>query len=201
VVPTATPAEESEPPMLSVSAATNCYIGPNTNYGFVITIYPGETVTVVGRDAGDTFWIIDVPGYPGSICWLSGQYASVTGDIADLPAPVTPLASNYTLSEPRNLRISCSSETNSSNPHQSPGDEEDDLTVYLHWTNTEPDQTGVRIYRDGWLIDTLRAGATSYTDSFTRRHRHYRDDLTYGVQAFNYNAVSSIVTIEVRGCD
>ena len=87
---TATATGTPMPSTLSVSVATNCYTGPNTNYGLVITIRPGTTVTVVGKDTTDNYWVIDVPGYPGTTCWLSGQYASVSGDISDLPAPAAP---------------------------------------------------------------------------------------------------------------
>jgi hypothetical protein len=87
---TATASGTSMPLTLSVSVATNCYTGPNTNYGTVITIYPGTTVTVVGKDTADNYWVIDVPGYPGTTCWLSGRYASLSGDISDLPAPAAP---------------------------------------------------------------------------------------------------------------
>jgi len=107
--PTATAAASgaSMSPYLSVSAATNCYTGPNANYyGFVTTIRPGTTVTVTGRDLADNYWTIDVPGYPGSTCWLSGQYASVSGDISDLSAPATPLPS-YTLRGPNYLGVWC----------------------------------------------------------------------------------------------
>ena len=97
------------PPILSVSVATNCYAGPSTHYGFVITIYPGMTVAVIGKDMADNYWIIDVPNYPGTICWLSGQYASVDGNTNNLSAPATPAVSIYTLNEPTNLRISCTS--------------------------------------------------------------------------------------------
>src|SRR5271157_5555547 len=89
-IATATASGTPMPPTLSVSVATNCYAGPNTNYAFVITIYPGTTVTVVGKDTPDNYWVIDVPGYPGTVCWLSGRYASISGDISDLPAPAAP---------------------------------------------------------------------------------------------------------------
>ena len=87
---TATASGTPMPSTLSVSVATNCYTGPNTYYGLVTTIYPGTTVTVFGKDTADNYWIIDVPGYPGTTCWLSGRYASLSGDISDLPAPATP---------------------------------------------------------------------------------------------------------------
>ena len=103
---TATVTNMPDPPTLSVSVSTDCYAGPSTHYGFVITIYPGTTVTVTGKDPGDNYWIIDVPGYPGTLCWLSGQYASVSGDTTDLSAPATTTIL-YALSEPDHLRISC----------------------------------------------------------------------------------------------
>jgi hypothetical protein len=97
----------SQPPQLSVSVDTNCRDGPSIYYGYVITIRPGTMVTVRGQDPADNYWLIDVPGYPGSVCWLWGEYASVTGNTADLYYPATPVLVNYTLSEPRNLRASC----------------------------------------------------------------------------------------------
>jgi hypothetical protein len=193
---TATPTNTSEPPTLSVSSATNCYAGPRTNYGFVITIRPGTIVTVAGKDTADNYWIIDVPGYPGTVCWLSGQYAAVSGDTASLPAPATPLASMYTLSEPRNLRLSCWSESDSGTPEPW-WHHESETTVNFRWTNTDPDQTAVRVYRNGWRIATLGAHASSYTDTLFHDWRH---GVTYGVQAANGSQVSSIVSIDLRRC-
>ncbi len=191
---TPTPSNTPEPAALSVSTSTTCYAGPSTGFGRVITIYPGTTVSVVGKDTADNYWVIDVPGYPGTVCWLSGQYALVTGDTADLPAPATPVVPRYTFSEPRNLRISCSSES---------GDDEDEVewTVVLRWTNTEPDQTRVRIFRNGRLIDTVGAHGSTYTDTIDFFEDHHHRGITYGVQAYSNYAVSSIVTIDVRHCD
>jgi hypothetical protein len=69
--------------------------------------------------------------------------------------------------------------------------------VTFRWTNTDPDQSGVRIYRNGWQVTTLGAHASSYTETLTHSWRH---GLTYGVQAFTRTAVSSIVTIELHHC-
>lgn len=193
---TAVPTNTPVPPTLSVSVATNCYAGPNTNYGFVITIYPGKIVTVVGKDTADNYWIIDVPNYPGTVCWLSGQHASLSGDTSNVPAPATPVISIYTLSEPRRLRFSCTSKSLSGTPEPW-WYNASEWTVVLRWTNTDPDQTGLRIYRNGWHLATLGAHATSFTDSFFH-HRHL--DVTYGVQAVSGTAVSSIVTIDVDHC-
>lgn len=196
-LPTATPTPTNTPlpATLSVSAATNCYAGPRTNYGFVITIRPGTIVTVEGKDTADNYWIIDVPDYPGTVCWLSGEYASVVGDTANLSSPATPLASIYTLSEPKNLRISCDSDSSGGG---SWWDDNSDWTVVFRWTNTEPHQAGVRVYRNGWRIATLGGHASSFTDAF--RHHDRRDGVTYGVQAYSGSAVSSIVSTSIRHC-
>jgi len=204
----ATPINTPLPPTLSVSVATNCYAGPSTHYGFVITIYPGTIVTVVGKDTADNYWIIDVPGYPGTLCWLSGQYASVSGDTNYLPAPATTVIL-YSLSEPTNLRVSCSRPAPRPTPtaggtpwpwHGGDGGWGYGYggggTVVLRWRNTDPNQTQVRIYRDGYRITTLGGGATSYSDSFGEWH----GGVTYGVQAVNSYAVSSIVTVDTGNC-
>ncbi len=192
--PTATPTNIPAAAALSVSTATTCYAGPSTGFGRVITIYPGTTASVVGKDTADNYWIIDAPGYPGTICWLSGQNAQVTGDTASLPSPATPVVPRYTLSEPRNLRVSCSSSAEED-------DDEEEWTIVFRWRNTEPDQTRVRVFRNGRLIDTLGAHASSYTDSFDVDEHHHRRGITYGVQAYTNYAVSSIVTVDLHRCD
>jgi len=191
-IPTSTPV----PPTLSVSSATDCFAGPSSKYGFVITIRPGTIVTVVGKDAADNYWVINVPAYPGTVCWLSGQYAQLSGETAHLPEPATPQPSRYTLSEPRGLGASCSYEDLCDD------DDEDCYksrwTVHLSWDNSEPDQAGVRIFRNGWQIATLGGRAHAYTDSFVHHHRH--DAVTYGVQAYRGQWLSSIVSTSLRHC-
>ena len=169
--PTATITNTPLPPTLSVGVATNCYAGPSTSYGFVITIYPGTSVTVVGKDIADNYWVIDVPGYPGTVCWLSGQYASVSGDTVDLSAPATTVIL-YALSSPDDLRISCSRPASPPGfPHTWPGTpwphhsgngwqgghdwQGGGGSVVFRWRNTDPDQTGIWVYRDGYRVATL----------------------------------------------
>ena len=198
ITPTPTQTNTPVPSSLSVSVATNCYAGPSTHYGFVITIYPGVTVTVVGKDVADNYWIINVPNYPGTICWLSGQYASVTGDTDALSQPATPAISIYTLEEPSGVRVSCNktvfpTPTGTPPPWWGHGWWGGEITAIIHWRNNDPDQTGIRVYRDGYRIATLGRGATSYTDNFGG-HWEWNWNLTYGVQAFNSSEISSIVS-------
>jgi|GEM_PF-1200471 len=208
-IPTATITNTALPATLTVSVATNCYAGPSTSYGFVITIYPGTSVTVVGKDPGDNYWIIDVPGYPGTVCWLSGQNASVSGDTADLSAPAT-TAILYALSSPDDLRISCNRPAWTPFPTPGAGTpwphhwgggggggwwQIGGGSVVFRWRNTDPDQTGIWVYRDGYRVATLGGGATSYGGGWG-----WGNSVTYGVQAFNSTARSGIETISTGNC-
>lgn len=188
---TSTPA----PPTLSVSAATNCYAGPSTKYGLVYTLHPGIVALVLGMDLPDSYWIIAVPGYPATVCWLSSQFALVSGDTTGLPSPATPLPSIYTLDEPKNLSASCTAGPSAVNDDD---DGASTWTVVFRWVNTEPNATGVRVFRNSRQIARLGPRASSYTDRFT----HYDDHsgVTYRVQAFNASAVSSIVSIHMNSC-
>lgn len=179
------------PVTLTVSVATKCFAGPSSNYGLVATLDPGTMASVIGKDTADNFWIIVVPDHPDSDCWLSGQGAQLTGDTAALPEVPLPAVSKYTLDEPRNLRLSCSSKSD-------PNGHDVDWTVVFRWTNVEPNQLGVRVYKNNRQIGTAGPHGQSFVDSFVRKGH---GELTYGVQAYNAVAVSSIVTIDLRGCD
>ena len=70
-------------------------------------------------------------------------------------------------------------------------------TITLRWKNTDGDQTGVRVYKNGHRVATLGKNASSYTDTISKG---WDDDITYGVQVFNTYAVSSIVSVDVGRC-
>jgi hypothetical protein len=204
--PTITPTATPEPtatatvvfvaPVLTVSQDTHCTTGPGTSYGIVMTLHPGSLAVPVAKDSAVNYWVIEAPNYAGSSCWLSGEFATVTGDINNLPEVSAPAVSAYTLSEAKSLRVSCSSRpvSSSSDPH-----EPSIWTVVFRWKNTEPYQTGIRVFRNGRKIATLGAHASSFVDEFRLDHRH--SGVTYGVQVFNNTQVSSITTIEVRHCE
>jgi len=163
---------------------------------------PGTTTTVVGTDWARGYFLVTVPGSAGATCWLWGYYAQLAGNASMLPvaATATPSGYIYSLSEPKNLRAGCSAEL-----YQDDGDdEENDIddasawTVTFSWTNTEPNQQGVRVYRNNQRIATLSPGARSYTDYFI--HYDYYHGARYGVQAFSGNAVSAIVWTYMNSC-
>ncbi len=68
-------------PLVSVSLETNCRTGPGTAYDLVGNgLQVGQIAEVLGRDSSGQYWIIRDPDRPSVICWLWGQYATVTGD-------------------------------------------------------------------------------------------------------------------------
>jgi hypothetical protein len=80
-------------PQVSVSVATNCRTGPGKVYDRVGALLVGQVAEVVGRDTTGNYWYIRNPNQSGGFCWLWGEYATVTGNFAALPAftpPATP---------------------------------------------------------------------------------------------------------------
>jgi hypothetical protein len=65
-------------PHLTVSQLTNCRSGPGADYLFIYSLLPGQVATVLGKFPAQNYWIINTPS--GGVCWIWGQFASVTGD-------------------------------------------------------------------------------------------------------------------------
>jgi hypothetical protein len=76
-------------PMVSVSVNTNCRTGPGDPYDLVDILQVGKPAEAIGRAADGGFWIIRLPDNPNKVCWLWGQYATVSGNGQGLPV-VTP---------------------------------------------------------------------------------------------------------------
>ena len=157
---------------------------------------------MVQGDTARGYWLIEVPDRPGRVCWLWGYYAQLSGDSGSLgyaPTP-TPSVVTYSLSEPRNLTAGCRAEVYADDGDDEVNDPDDASawTVELHWTNTDPNQTNVVLYRFDQRIAILSPGARSYTDYFI----HYDDyhGAQYGVQAVGLNAVSAIVWTYMNSC-
>ena len=80
-------------PLISVSVATNCRVGPGRAYDRVGALLVNESAEVVGRDAAGTYWYIRNPDSSNGFCWLWGEYATLSGNISVLPVftpPPTP---------------------------------------------------------------------------------------------------------------
>jgi hypothetical protein len=86
--PTTTPTPE--PVYVSVSAPTNCRIGPGVRYQRTGTLLIEATAEVAAKSSTPNFWYISNPDRPGEYCWLWGEYASVMGDVEVLPVFTPP---------------------------------------------------------------------------------------------------------------
>lgn len=71
-------------PMISVSVATNCRLGPGKVYQLVGGLPAGEWVRVYARDPGEDYWYIRNPDKPSQFCWVWGEYATVIGPVGGL---------------------------------------------------------------------------------------------------------------------
>ena len=83
-------------PLISVSTATNCRSGPGKAYDYRGALLVGETVEVLGVDPSGNYWFIHNPDNDGNFCWVWGKYATISGNISNLPVytpPPTPTAS------------------------------------------------------------------------------------------------------------
>jgi len=74
---------------VKVSVETNCRQGPSVNFPSVYSMSVSDVAEVIGKNTFTNYWIIKIPG-SGSTCWLWGQYATVSGNTANLIEFATP---------------------------------------------------------------------------------------------------------------
>jgi hypothetical protein len=74
-------------PTLTVSTNTNCRTGNAKNYDYVGALVTGEQAEILARDSGN-YWYVRLPS--GTMCWLWGYYATITGDTSQLPVFTPP---------------------------------------------------------------------------------------------------------------
>lgn len=77
-------------PLISVSVSTNCRIGPGKVYDRVGALLVGQVAEVVGRDPTGGYWYIRNPDSRPEFCWLWGEYATLSGNVAALPMYTPP---------------------------------------------------------------------------------------------------------------
>jgi len=80
-------------PQISVSVDTNCRVGPSKVYDRVGYLLVGQVSEIYGRNPAGDYWIIRNLNQHTAYCWLWGEYATVSGNIAALPVftpPPTP---------------------------------------------------------------------------------------------------------------
>jgi len=80
-------------PQISVSVDTFCRVGPGKEYEKVGILLVGETTEIVGRDAFGQYWYVRNPDVGAEFCWMSGEYASISGNVFVLLVQTPPAAS------------------------------------------------------------------------------------------------------------
>ncbi len=91
----ATPIFSATPsiPLVSVTVDTNCRVGPGKVYDYLGGLFVGQTAEVYGKNSTGDYFYIRLPENPNIYCWVTGQYASLVGNVSILPIftpPPTP---------------------------------------------------------------------------------------------------------------
>jgi hypothetical protein len=81
-----------EKPSISVSVDTFCRTGPGRDYEKVGILLVGETTEIVGRHATGQYWYVRNPDVGADFCWMSGEYASISGNTLVLLVQTPPAA-------------------------------------------------------------------------------------------------------------
>lgn len=164
---TATPQLTGTPtvPEVTVSVNTNCRTGPGVAYQIIGALVIGQKGIVVGKNSATGYWIINNPGSTGT-CWLFPQYATVSGNTANLqeysipptPTPTftsTPTATP-TLASPapvNNVNITLTCTPDGINFKHS---------GTLTWEDKSNNEDGFNIYVNNTLIASIPANSVSY---------------------------------------
>lgn len=166
---TATPGPTETPsiPQVTVSTDTNCRTGPGVVYDNIGALFVGQVGTVVGKNSQTGYWIINNPGKTGT-CWLYPQYATVTGNTANLqeysiPPTPTPTATSTPTQTPTPSAPAPVNNPTINNKNCLAG--VPPLYTYLgnlNWEDKSNNEDGFNIYFNGALFATVPANSTVY---------------------------------------
>jgi hypothetical protein len=173
-------------PMLTLRDATNCRTGPGLAYEIIVTYPVSQTLEIVGRYEPGNFWLVKSSESPTGICWLWGEYADVAGSYWAVPmaaappptplASVTPRPSRPQAPSLQDFKYYCDGINNT-------------LTFQMIWEDQAANETGYRIYRDGWQTAELPAGSTAYAETIPMPAER---SAQYSVQAYNATGSESM---------
>ena len=148
-------------PTVTVSQNTNCRTGPGTQYGIVGALLIGETAEVVGKNSSvPNYWVIKLPN-GSNTCWLWGEYATISGNTANLPeitVPPTPTpTATPTLAPPAPVSDLAAAKVCIPlvNPNYQYGGT-------LTWKDQSNNEAGFNIYMNGALFGNVGKDVTAY---------------------------------------
>jgi hypothetical protein len=70
---------------LTVISAIGCVASPSESAAFAGYLKTGAELTALGRNASNTFYLIDNPSSDGNQCWVWNNYVLINGISSDLP--------------------------------------------------------------------------------------------------------------------
>jgi hypothetical protein len=77
-------------PTIRVTVDTNCRVGPGKIYDRVGGLLVGQVAEVYAKSPDVEYWYIRLPDDPNTFCWVWGEYAVLTGNVAALPIYTPP---------------------------------------------------------------------------------------------------------------
>ncbi len=179
-------------PMVTVSLDTNCRTGPGKEYDYLGALLAGETAEVVGKNTETGYWIIKNPD--GGICWLWGQYATVSGNtngLQEYAIPTTPTPSpTPTLAPPKPPKNLTANKV--CIPVPGPIFQ---YTGTLTWVDNADNEDGYNVYMNGGLFTSLPANST--VAPLPGIPFPPGTPLTMGVESFNAAGKSAMKTVVV----
>jgi len=184
VLPTLTPLltatrTEAPPPLVTLLQDANCRKGPGTGYDVITSLTKGVQSPTTGRNEASTWWQVQVPE-TDILCWILG----ISLQPPDNPVQVPVVTIQPVPGAPGALTVTQS--TCSANLNTFP--------VELGWSDASG-ETGYRLYRNGTLLLSSGANATSHTDQAPKATA-----LTYELEAFNALGKAERVAVSVPAC-
>ncbi len=89
--PTLVVTPTSAAPMVTpTSENVNCRFGPGTNYLSIGSLRLGEVVPIRGTIADRSWWQIEDPRNPGTMCWVKADLTTASGDLSLVPVLAAP---------------------------------------------------------------------------------------------------------------
>jgi hypothetical protein len=162
--------------MLKVNESTNCRSGPGQSFEILYTFLPGASVEIVGAYPQGGYWVVKLPDSQDT-CWIWGEYSTATGSHWTVPSMTPPAPPTQSPpAAPGNLHYNyfCTLAGQ--------------MTTDLTWTDRADNEQGYRVFRNGTLIATLPANATSFSETISI---NINDTFTYSVGSFNTAGSSS----------
>jgi hypothetical protein len=164
-------------PLFTFDQNANCRRGPGTAYGVATSYSQGTQLQADGRNEDSTWLRLLMPNSTAT-CWVSLAIGTLlvspdTLPLVSYPPPPTATTSAPQLGAPPQFQISermCSP---------------NGYKLRLTWASQSDGKTGYRLYRNGSLLATLGANATTYEDL-----PPFGGPYTYAIESYNANSTS-----------